>query len=254
MNRAKLSVLFGSAWLACTAVVAADLTAAQLAERNAAARGGLDAWRAVNTMTMSGEMDAGGKKDARLPFVMSLKRPHKSRLEIRFQDQNAVQTYDGRQGWKLRPFLGRTEAEPLSATELRSVASADDLDGPLIDHARKGSRIELQGMETVEGRKTYKLQVTTADGASRHLWIDASSFLEVKIDGEPRKLDGRPHKVTVFYRDFKAVGGLKIPHTLETVVEGVKATRKISIKNVAVNPRLDDTLFAKPTAGPASAL
>ncbi len=109
-------------------------------------------------------------------------------------------------------------------------------------------------METVEGRKTYKLQVTTADGASRHLWIDASSFLEVKIDGEPRKLDGRPHKVTVFYRDFKAVGGLKIPHTLETVVEGVKASRKISIKNVAVNPRLDDTLFAKPTAGPASAL
>ena len=86
---------------------AAKLTAAQIVDRNVTARGGLEAWRAVRTMTMSGRLEAGGKKNSELPFVMKMKRSHMSRLEIRFQDQTAVQVYDGQQGWKVRPFLGR---------------------------------------------------------------------------------------------------------------------------------------------------
>src|SRR5262252_8403967 len=119
----SLACCFAS--LVATAAVAVDvapasnLTAAQIVEKNVAARGGLAAWRAINTMTMSGQMDAGGKQDAKLPFVMNLKRPHKSRLEIRFQDQAAVQVYDGAQGWKVRPFLGRNEVEPYTSAEAK---------------------------------------------------------------------------------------------------------------------------------------
>jgi len=40
----------------------AQLSAAQIVERNVAARGGLQAWRAVQTMSYSGKMDAGGKQ------------------------------------------------------------------------------------------------------------------------------------------------------------------------------------------------
>src|SRR6476660_9927259 len=39
---------------------AAKLTAEQVIEKNVAARGGLQAWRAVQTLSMSGKMDAGG--------------------------------------------------------------------------------------------------------------------------------------------------------------------------------------------------
>ena len=99
-------IVFLVTCLASLAVSAApgDLTAEQIVEKNVAARGGLQAWRAVNSLTLSGEMDAGGKQNAKLPFVWSMKRPHKSRLEIRFQQQTAVQVYDGQQGWKVRPF------------------------------------------------------------------------------------------------------------------------------------------------------
>jgi outer membrane lipoprotein-sorting protein len=203
---------------------------------------------------MTGEMDVGGKTDAKVPYTMNLKRPHMSRLEIHFQNQASVQTYDGKQGWKYRPFLGRTEAEPMTAAELQSEQAADELDGALIDAERKGTKVELQGMDKVEGKSTYKLRLAKANGASRNLWVDAASFLEVKIDGEPRKLDGRPHKVEVFFRDYKTVNGLNIPHTLETVVEGVKTTRKIVVKSVTVNPKLDDALFGKPLpTAPAAA-
>jgi len=228
----------------------AALPVAQIVDRNIAARGGLAAWRAVNSLTMSGEMDAGGKQDVRLPFVMSMKRPQKSRLEIKLQDQTAVQVWDGTQGWKVRPYLNRNEVEPYTAAEAKSAAAAAELDGPLVDLKKKGTKVELAGTEVVEGRNTYRLKLTLKGGEQRNLWIDAATLLEAKIDGEPRRMDGRMRKVAVFYRDFKPVGGLQFPHTMETVVESVKGSHKMTIQAIKVNPPLDDSLFAKPQPGP----
>jgi len=228
------------------AATASNLSAAQIVDRNVAARGGLQAWHAVNTITMKGQIEAGGTKNTKLPFTMTMKRPNKSRFEIRFNEQTAFQVYDGTQGWKVRPFLGRDEVEPYSPAEAKSAAASAELDGPLIDYASKGSRVEAVGMESVEGHRAYVLKLTTKDNTSRRIWIDASNFLELKIDGEPRKLDGRMHNVAIFYRDYKKENGLVIPHTLETVVVGGKATHKLIIDHVAVNAPTDDTLFAKP--------
>lgn len=227
------------------------LSAAQIADRNVKARGGLAAWQAVGTLKMSGELDAGGNAEAKLPFVLYMKRPHKSRLEITFAGKNAVQTWDGVQGWKLRPFLNRDDVEPFTPAEARSAASSAELDGPLVGYAKKGTRVELVGTEKVEGRKTYKLKLTSKDSAERFLWVDAATFLEAKVSGEPRKLDGRPHDVAIHYRDYRTVKGLKVPYVLETVVAGVKKSHKMAIQTVTVNPPLDDALFAKPSVAVA---
>jgi outer membrane lipoprotein-sorting protein len=235
-----------AALLASPLAMAAGLTAEQIAEKNATARGGLAAWRAVDSMKLSGQMDAGGTPAVRLPFDMSLKRPHKSRLELHVKDQTAVQVYDGQQGWKQRPYLNRDDVEAFSPQETQAAADDADLDGPLIDHARKGTRIELAGTDTIEGHKAYRLHLTRADGRQSNLWIDTATFLDVKMDGEPRRLDNKVHTVSVFYRDYKTVGGLKIPMALETVVDGVRQSRKISFQSVTVNPQMADALFARP--------
>lgn len=229
------------------------LTAAQIVERNVEARGGLQAWRAVGALKVSGEMDAGGKEDPMLPFALFLKRPHRSRLEITFAGKNAVQVFDGTRGWKLRPFLDRDDVEPFTAAELKSAMSAAELDGLLVDYARKGTRVALAGTEQVEKRKTYKLKLTFKDGQQRFVWIDASTFLEAKVSGEPRKLDSRPHQVEIYSRDYRMVNGLKVPFVLETVVEGVKQSHRMVVNSVTVNPPLDDALFAKPSVAVARA-
>ncbi|MCP3723218.1 outer membrane lipoprotein-sorting protein [Paraburkholderia sp. CNPSo 3272] len=238
--------LAGSSAASAQTAGAAHMSAAQIVERNVAARGGLQAWHAVNAMTMSGQLEAGGTKNTKLPFTMTLKRPRKSRIEVRFNDQTAFQVYDGAQGWKVRPFLGRNEAEPYTPAEARAAASWAELDGPLMDYAAKGTRIDVLGMEMVEGHRAYLLKLTLKDGTSRRVWIDAASFLELKIDGDPRKLDGKMHNVAIFYRDYRKEGGLVMPHTLETVVVGARGTHKLIIDKVALNPQADDTLFAKP--------
>ena len=224
----------------------AKLTVDQVIERNVAARGGLKAWRAINTLSMSGQMEAGGKKNSALPFVMEMKRPHKSRLEIAFEGQTAVQVYDGSQGWKVRPFLDRNEVEPFTADEAKAAAAWDELDGPLVDYARKGTRVQLLGTEAVEGHPAYKLKLTMNSGEQRRLWIDAKSFLEVKIDGQPRKMDGKVRDVAIYYRDYRMVNGLIMPHTFETAVSGVNQTYKMHIDRVTVNQPLEEKDFEKP--------
>jgi outer membrane lipoprotein-sorting protein len=237
---------------AATSQAQATLSAAQIVDKNIAARGGLAAWHSVQTMTMQGTLDAGGKENHALPFVMKLKRSHKSRLEITFKDQTSVQVYDGAQGWKVRPFLNRNEVESFTKAEASSAAATDELDGPLIDYAAKGTKVALVGNEPVEGHPAYKLKLTLRSGEQRNLWIDAGSFLELKADGAPRTLDGKPHNVSIYYRGYKSEHGLVVPHVLETAVAGVKETHKIQVSQVAVNEAMSDSLFQRPQLATAS--
>ncbi|HYL13128.1 MAG TPA: hypothetical protein VEV41_08835 [Terriglobales bacterium] len=262
----------------------AGLTAAQIGEKNVAARGGLQAWRAVQTMSWTGKMDVGtgdsversrrqaerkrerpiaievgenkdaaakpgeAGKQVQLPFVLEMKRPGKSRVEIEFAGKTAVQVYDGTNGWKVRPFLNRNDVQPFTPDEAKAQASNGELDGPLVDYVAKGTKVELEGMEKVEGRDAYKLKLTTKAGNVRHVWIDAQNFLDVKLEGTPRRMDGRIRTVWVYQRDFRPVQGLMVPFTLETAVDGYRETHKMVIEKVTVNPKLDDALFAKPKA------
>lgn len=228
------------------------MSATQIVDKNIAARGGLSAWHAVQTMTMEGTLDAGGKANHALPFVMKLKRSHKSRFEIAFNEQTSVQVYNGAEGWKVRPFLNRSEVEPYTKAEANAAEATDELDGPLVDYAAKGTKVALVGNESVEGHPAYKLKLTLRGGEQRHLWIDAGSFLELKADGAPRVLDGQSHDVAIYYRDYNSEHGLIVPHTLETAVQGVKATYKIHISRVAINEVFSDSLFGRPQLAASS--
>lgn len=114
-----------------------------------------------------------------------------------------------------------------------------------MDHSAKGNKVELAGTEKVEGRDTFKLKVTTGSGQVRQVWIDANTFLEARIDGT-RQMDGKPRQVFTYYRDYKSVDGLMIPHTLETIVEGVNGSEKILVDKVSLNTEVADARFSKP--------
>jgi hypothetical protein len=222
------------------------LSVAEIIDRNAQARGGLQAWRSVQTMSMAGKLDAGGTAKVQLPILLEMKRPRKTRVELVFKGETAVQVYDGTTGWKLRPYLNRRDVEPFTPEEIKAAALQTDLDGALMDYVAKGNTIDLLGITPVEGHNAYDLLITQKDGQSRHVWLDAETFLELKIEGKPRRLDGKYRPVSTYLRDYRSVNGLLIPYLLETAVEGVKQTEKILIEKVVVNPALQDSLFTKP--------
>src|SRR5215469_2198922 len=272
---------------AAAAPAKANLSAAEVIRKNVAARGGLEAWRAVQTMAVSGKTVAGGNQRATLqlptqgqatvvtrkpeqpalpsrrveevylPFLMELARPRKLCFELQFAGQAVLQVYDGVNGWKLRPYLNRLEVEPYTADEMKAASMQSELDGPLVDYAAKGTRIESDGVEKVEGRNTYKLKLTLKSGDVTHVWVDAQTFLETKFEGQPRRLDGIYHPVEVYYRDYRSVNGLEIPFVLETRVLPVTKTamglrdtpvppERTLIDKVVINPKFDAGLFSKP--------
>lgn len=283
-----LAGLCGAAALWAADAKAAALTAEQIVEKHVAARGGLAAWHALQTMSWAGKMDAGvadsvarsqnyiaqtwGKKapqvraatlkaaekgeaakqeppkQVQLPFVLEMKRPGKSRIELEFAGKTAIQVYDGKEGWMKRPYLNRDDWEPFTAEQLKASAGMWDIDGPLIDYAAKGTKVALEGVEKVNGNDAYELKLTLKDGSLQHVWIDQKSFLDVKVEGTPRRMDGKMHTVWTTQQDFRSVHGVMVPFELETVVDGYPDRHKMQLEKVAVNPKLDDRRFTKPGA------
>lgn len=259
---------------------AAKLTADQIVAKYVAARGGQNTWHAVQTMSWSGKMDAGTgdstsksaqfaeeatapksrraiasrapdkvetPKQVQLPFVVDMKRPSQSRVEIVFAGKTAVQVYDGKNGWKVRPYLNRNDVEPFTKEELKASVDTWQIDGPLLGAAARGTKVELEAVEPVEGKEAYRLKLTASSGNVQHIWIDAQSFLDVKVEGTPRRMDGKMRTVWIYQRDFRPEQGVIVPHVLETAVDGYHDTHKMIIEKVAVNPALNDTLFTKPS-------
>lgn len=293
LRLAPTLVLFVAALL-LPACRSAERDARRIAEKNAAARGGRDAWQKVRSLVLSGRLDAGVPRDqaklaqdairnrnanarraaarralvsgggsvtvkpVQLPFSLALARTRRTRLEIRFAGDTAVQVFDGQQGWKLRPFLGRREVESYTPAELEQAREQTDLDGPLMDYTATAQKLELVGTEKVDGHDTHKIAVTTRSGAVRHVWVDTQTNLELRSD-TTRQVNGKPRTVWTYYRDYRPVEGLQIPHTLETMVEGIPTAEQILIDKVEVNPPLPESRFAKPSpevvaAAPPSAV
>ena len=64
------------------------------------------------------------------------------------------------------------------------MASAQsDVDGRLVDYAAKGTKIDLDGIEKVDGGDNYKLKLTLSGGQETRVWVDAETFLETKMEG-----------------------------------------------------------------------
>jgi hypothetical protein len=129
MFRKTLTILIATAFAISLkaapgeAPAARTLPATEIVDKNVAARGGLQAWRAVETMTLTGKMGAGGNQRAtlsvpmtggqkaqsilqgvrdrrveevQLPFEMDLARPHKARVELQVKDRQRSRSMTAR--------------------------------------------------------------------------------------------------------------------------------------------------------------
>jgi hypothetical protein len=222
------------------------LTVEAIVARNVEARGGLETWRKIDTMVWTGHIDTD-KSPAGLQFLLEMKRPNKTRFEIKGPNQQTVRAFDGKDGWKLHPAkTGGPEVQPFDAEELKYAQEEEGFDGLLIDADAKGITIALEGAEPVEGHKAYRLRVTSRSGVIRHAWVDVKSFLDVKYDRVMRNKAGQYNTISVYYRDYQRIEGVKLPMTIETSAGNAKNPDRMVIERVALNPPLEDRIFARP--------
>ena len=205
--------------------------------------GGMDKISAVKSYRRSGKFTGGGGFEARV--VEDRKRPNMIRQEFLLQGMIGVTAYDGRNGWKIDPFEGKKDAEPLGEAEMKKIVDDSDFEGPLVNYQAKGNKVEYAGTEPVEGTDAYKLKVTLKNGDIFYYYMDTDYFVPIKIDTK-RFVRGEEREFETSLGDYKEVGGWYQPYSFETNAKGSANKQKITIEKIELNVPLEDALFVEP--------
>jgi hypothetical protein len=217
-------------------------TVDEIIARSFEARGGLDKVKAIRSLRMTGRATVAPGTEA--PVTIEIKRPSSLRLEFAFEDAHAVQAYDGRRAWGIAP--GETQPRSLPAEAAKTMAQQTDLEGPLADYAAKGHQVELVGREKVDGGDAWKLRVTRKDGDVEYHYIDVKSYLPVRVSVE-RTVRGTKIQSETKLGDYRKIGsGYLWPFLLESGAAGRSERQRMQLKNVEVDPAIDDSRFAMP--------
>jgi len=230
------------------APLAQGFTAAELAQRNVDAKGGLKRLHAISTLRLSGKMLVSGDS-LKLGFTVLLRPPRAVRYEATLQGLTQVQAYDGAQAWQINPFQGRKDPEKLSADDAKGLGedAADGL-GVLVDYAEKGYRLDGLGTEDIDGTNAYKLRVTRRNGDVTTVYLDPDHFLEIRVVN--RRIEhGVPVETVVDYGDYEEVAGVYYPFAQVSGSRGSADRSKLQFETGDANPSIDDSLFRFPVDG-----
>jgi outer membrane lipoprotein-sorting protein len=224
-------------------VAAQDLTLDQVLENHYEALGGLDAIRGMKTARFVGRMAMGPGAEA--PFTMYFKRPMMARMEFTMQGMTGIQAFDGETAWMVMPFMGKSDPEVMAEDQAKNMKEQTDIDGPLVDWQEKGHKVELLGLEDVDGTEAYKIRIELANGDVRIQYLDSEYFITIKQEGKTT-MQGNPVEFETILSDYKEVGGLMFPHSIESKPKGAPAGQVITIDEIEVGVEVADELFAMP--------
>ncbi len=211
--------------------------------------GGLERIQAVQTLRRTGTFYGGGGFEAKVRYEN--KRPGMVREEFSFGGMTGVNAYDGKSGWKIEPWQGKKDAEPLGEDEVKGIVEDAEFDDPLFNYRQKGNQVELVGTDQIEGTDVYKLKVTLAsNGDVRTYYLDADSYVPIKYEVK-RTVRGAEREFEVELGDYKQVNGWYLPFSFAIGGKGSSAANKAQYAwaRIEANLPLDDGLFAKPAAG-----
>ncbi|HXR64262.1 MAG TPA: hypothetical protein VN720_12040 [Rudaea sp.] len=238
----------GKGWfLASFYLVAASaqaMTADELVAKNVAARGGMDSLSAIKSLRLSGKMILGGF-GAEVDAVQLYKRPGAYRFEGTLQGMTMVQSYDGKEAWRIFPFQGRKDPERTSADDAKGLAEQADFDGGWVNAAAKGNKLDYLGTEDVDGTEAHKLKVTLANGDVEYVYFDPDAFLVIRTL-EQRTVRGVEQRDVTDFSDYEKVNGTYIAFSTSNGNPGDTQRTKFTVDKAEANATLDDAIFAFP--------
>src|SRR5438093_1075834 len=112
-------------------------TADEIVSKYVKTIGGMDKIAAVKSFRRTEKYTGGGGFEARV--LEEKRRPDLIRQEFSIQGMVGVTAYDGKNGWKIEPWQGKKDPEPLGEEERKSIIEDSDFDGPLVNYQAKGS-------------------------------------------------------------------------------------------------------------------
>jgi hypothetical protein len=159
----------------------------------------------------------------------------------------AVQAYDGSVGWQTQPFRGRKDPELMGEDTLRDLLLAADFDGPLVDYAEKGNKIEYLGHDEVDGDDALRLKVTLKNGDILYYYLDPDTYLEIRKEIQ-QFVRGSVRERVVDLGSYKPVDGVMYPFSISEGSKNNPDAQVISLEKIEANVALRDSDFALPAS------
>lgn len=232
--------------LALVAIIATigakAITLDEILEKNIDAKGGRKAMKSLTSMRSKGTVTIAAM-GMEMEFTQMFKRDRKLRIESMVQGMQFVIGYDGKTAWMLNPMMG-PDAQAMDEEQTAEYAMQADVDGELVDWKTKGHTVEYVGTGDVDGSTAYKVKLTTKKGDVRMYYIDAVTFLELKVEGKSSQM-GETIETETSFSNYQEVNGIQMAHQIDTHANG-QAVSSVVIKSVETNVPLDDALFTMP--------
>jgi hypothetical protein len=217
----------------------------ELVERNVAARGGLDRLQAVESLTTTGTVNIPAM-GVSMALLIRQERPSKLRAEVEAEGMGKFVTgYDGTVAWTINPMVGR-RPQRLRGLQERDVVEQADFDGLLMTYREKGYVLEYAGEEQVREQPAHKLRLVRPDSSETFLYLDPTTYLVVKTEGETlNPMTNGVSKIETYPGDYREVNGVMMPFAMEVAYDGQLYQRE-TISGVQVNENVEDSVFALP--------
>jgi len=225
-------------------------TVDEVIAKHVAARGGKQAWAAIDSLRITGDLASFSVHDA---FTLQRKRENKFYLDHTQNGKRVIIAYDGHEAWWDNAWYG-PGARAMTGADLAMALRETDFVTPFFDYRERGWKVELLGEKEFEGTPAIAVALTRDDGQTETWYLDPQTYLEVARTS-PGSDFGRPLEQRTFYDDFRQVGAVKVPYYVDT--QWYTRERIMRVAKVELNAPIDDGLFrmpAPPGMGPLQSL
>ena len=210
-------------------------------DKHVQAMGGKEKMDSLKTLMIEGTFRV---EEYELPLKAYLSHNIGERFDVSILKTSGFIIVTPDNGWQYLPFQGMKEPQPLKTGEKELYLTLIDLQGPLYNHAKKGNKINLEGLETIEDNVCYKMQVLLKSSQQLTVYVDTVSYYIVKTTIKNNMDGGNPPMIENLFGNFqKTADGYILPNAM-TLGPGKMFIRKV-IVNAPIAPSKFDPVSAK---------
>lgn len=226
--------IYGNNYVPVKSEIPAGVTAATVLDKFLEAIGGKDKAKALTDMKMAITTEVQGMS---LEIEVLSKAPNKSRTLVTMGGQTVMKSvFDGTNASMMQ--MGQTA--PVSEEQKMDMA----FDAAIISElliTELGLETQLTGIETIEGKKAYAVEITKPSGGKTTYYYDMESGLKVRSSTVAEGPQGSMVQNTDL-SDYRDVEGVKFPFVMILPMGPMNMTGKV--QKIELNTGISDSEFA----------
>jgi hypothetical protein len=208
-------------------------TADEIIGKYVKAMGGAEKLASLKTVKMEGTMSTQGID---VVITMTKKQMSGLRMDMDIMGTANFQLANTTKGWVFMPVMQQAEPQEMDADQVKSVQSQFDIQGILFNYKEKGYQVQSNGVESLDGKEAYKLQVVK-NADTVFYFIDKTSNFIVK-NSTTKNVQGADMTIESSFSDYKQNDqGFWFAYTNSTLQGEIKFDK------ISTNIEVDDKIF-----------